>query len=305
MKIGAFNIETIEKVSEIEKYLKPYSSLINYRQLFMSKEWIQSYCSVYKPNKMVFVYSNNTKDYILFEKQGDAMCCLGDPLNDFNLYGLWDADELEEWLNIIEQTKKSAKERVLLTCITTPLCNHSFDTISLGLMTDLITSSELQISPKLKRLQRKYDASIQYERINAQSPLFSQLLDQLLFGRKVVLIEKAPKDNAFSLDERFAKLIKMLCSQPTMQKCVFIDYGKFNGIIVSIGLFFHRNSCALYYLRWCLHSSNSVSYGLLQDLWSIRQCALDGCLIVDFSRGDEPYKYRLGLKEYKLYNYVI
>ena len=305
MKIGAFNIETIERVSEIEKYLKPYSSLMNYRQLFMSKEWIQSYCSVYKPNKMVFVYNNNTKDYILFEKQGDTMCCLGDPLNDFNLCCLWDADELEEWLNIIEQTKESEKERVLLNCITTPLCNHSFDTMSLGLMTELKTSQTRRVSPKYKRMQKKHSDAIQYKRINAKSPRFNQLLDQLLIGRKVILSVRAPKDNSFSLDENFIAFIQNLCSQPSIQEFVFIDYGKVNDVIVSVVLFFLNHDSALYYLRWCMRSSNKISYGPLLDLWSINQCSISGFNIIDFSRGNDSYKYRLGFSDYKLYNYLI
>ena len=305
MREGVYNIETIDNVSVIERYLKPYCSLVNYRQLFMSKEWIKSYCTVYKPNKMVFVYNTYTQEYILFERQGSTLCCLGDPLNDFNLCNIREAHELEEWLHIIEQIKLGEQVSVHLNCVTSPLFKQSYNEVFWGLVADLMIHEEQQVSAKLKKLQRKYNNTIQYHRITPDNPNFVQLLDQLLFGRKIVLYTKAPDDNSFSLDENFVAFIRLLCTQPSLHESVFIDYGKEEDQIVSIGLYFRNHNFALFYLRWCLHLSTRVSYGLLQDLWSINQCKTSGYKVVDFSRGDEPYKYRLGLNEYKLYNYVI
>lgn len=305
MKIGDFNIVLIDKYFKIEKFLKPYSSLASYRQIFMSKEWIQSYCLIYKPKEMVFFYDIVTTNYLLFEKHGNILQCLGDPLNDFNMYGLWDANESEKWQNIIERIKEIENVSVFLNCVTVPLSHRPFNEMTWGLAVDLMTPTNLQISPKLRKLQLKYGNSIQYYRITSSNPDFNQILDYLLLGRQMVLSAKAPEDNCFSLGEHFVSFIRTLCLQPSMRECVYIDYGKVKDMIVSINLSFKNHDCALYYLVWCLHSSNKISYGLLQDMWSIHQCQLNGYRVVDFSRGDEPYKYRLGLNEYKLYNYVI
>ncbi len=305
MRIGVYSIETIDSVSEIERYLKPYCSLMNYRQLFMSKEWIKSYCIVYKPNKMVFVYNTYTQDYILFEKQGSTLCCLGDPLNDFNLCNIREAHELEEWLHIIEQIKAIDRTTITLNCVTTRLSNGSIDALTMGMMIDLIASQNRKISSKYKRMQKKYCDTIQYNRITPNNPIFTQVLDHLLIGRRMVLSAKAPDNNRYSLDERFTAFIQLLCSQHSLHDFVYIDYGIVGDSIVSIVLFFQNNNDALYYLRWCLRSSNKISYGPLLDLWSINQDFLKGYHIIDFSRGNDSYKYRLGFNEYKLYNYVI
>lgn len=303
--IDDYKIIITTRFSDIACFLRQYSSFMDYRQIFMSKEWIQSYCAIYRPTEIVFIRNNSTFEYIVFEKSGDRLFCLGDPLNDFNMSELLYEEEFKKWINILSTDEKVKAHNVVLNCLTTSIDNCASDMLFCGLKTNLVKSQCRKISPKYIKMQKRYGDTIIYNRISPRESNFCTVLNLLLSQRKVVLLKKADDNNRFSLDIRFDSFIRFLCAQHSIQENIFIDYGIVKERIVSIVLSFINNGGALYYLRWCLRTTNRISYGPLLDLWSINQCKLNGINIVDFSRGNDSYKYRLGFDEYNIYNYDI
>ncbi len=72
-----------------------------------------------------------------------------------------------------------------------------------------------------------------------------------------------------------------------------------------MSLNFIKDKNIICYLRAHIPSSNEVSYGLVLDYWSNSKNFCEGIEIIDLTRGNEPYKYRLGAVEYQLKNFVI
>lgn len=230
---------------------------------------------------------------------------MGDPLNDYNLVNSNIQYSHDYWVKIINLVKQSFQEKVLLNCLSMLIDDYSPTAKYGGLKTDVSLFYNQKISSKYKKMLERYGGIIKYNTVTPKDAHFNQILEDLLIGRNTILSAKAPDDNRFSLDDKFKSFIHELTNKPSISENLYIDYGQVDNKIVSIVLYFRNQDCALYYLRWCVRSSNKISYGPLLDIWSINKCFADGCRIIDFSRGGDSYKYRLGFKEYLLYNYIV
>lgn len=291
----------IKDISQIANSLKSYASFDDYRCLFISKEWILSYCQNYNPDEFLFVKSLQDDSYFVMEVCNDQIHFLGDPFNDYNYLEIPENDLCE----ILSFIQNLTKKRICINCFATPLpVVYKKSREDIGLKRVLHDNSSM-ISHKLTRMYNREKAQISFYRITPSDVLFSQLLYKLLSERIEVLKSKDIEGNDSSVNELFSKFIISLCFNCSIKDNVFIDYGMHRGQIVSIGLNFVNGSNVLYYLRWCNHVSNRYSFGLLHDIISLDTNRNVGYSITDFARGDEAYKYRLGLTEYYLYNYEL
>lgn len=301
--IGEYLIHlNLDDVIQFEDSLKSYRDLKDYRSLFLSKEWILAYCKIYNPKEFIFVKSlHNEMDYFVLEVTNDDVHFLGDPFNDYNYVNIPQNDLVEILLLIKSLTKK----RIIINCFPITLSiPYSSYRIDCGL--HWCSNGNLDvISSKVLRMYKREKSNVVFTRVEPSSEKFKKLLNKLLEERIKILKVKSIDGNDSSVNDTFSSFIKTLCSDSDISNNMHIDYGLCGDKIVSIGLNFRHGSNILYYLRWCYHASNRCSYGLIHDIENMQINRILGFRIIDFARGNESYKYRLGLIEYNLYNYEI
>lgn len=266
--------------------------------MFVSKEWLVAYNGTFLPKKMIFVKSLQNASYFVMEVTNTSTHFLGDPFNDYNRIEIPN-DDLVELFKFI---KSLVMNDISISCFANKL-----SILSKGYREDIglkwQTPDTPIVSSKLLRMYNREASKINFNRVRASDKIFAFLLERLLDSRIKNLRAKDLEGNDASVNEMFSIFIKSLCSNITLTNNVFIDYCCSEGEIVSIGLNFMHDTSVLYYLRWCCHGSNRCSYGLMHDIMSMRRNRSEGYRVIDYARGNEPYKYRLGLSEYNLFNY--
>lgn len=278
--------------------LMPYTCLKDYRDLFVSKEWLAAYYGTFLPEKMIFVKSLQNASYFVMEVTNMSTHFLGDPFNDYNRIEIPN-DDLVELFKFI---KSLVMNDICISCFTNKLSISSkVYREDIGLKWQ--SPDMVILSSKLLRMYNREASKINFNRVTPSDEIFTFLLDRLLDSRIKNLRAKDLEGNDASVNEMFSMFIKSLCGNITMINNVFIDYCCSEGEVVSIGLNFMHGKSILYYLRWCYHGSNRCSYGLVHDIMSMSKNRSEGYRVIDYARGNEPYKYRLGLSEYNLFNY--
>ena len=298
---NTYIISIIDNISLIERELQPYSHFDDYRSVFNSKEWILAYCKIYTPKEIIFVKATKTNIYFLLEIKDQEVHILGDPFNDYNLLFIPPNDFMGILYLLKSKTNKSIKINCLASPLPVRLQNYRKD---IGLKWHELEET-ICISPKLQKMYNRDKSKMLFFRVTPSDELFQSILSKLLLWRIDVLKTKNNEGNEDSINERFSRFITTLCLNESIKDNIFIDYGICGDEIVSIGFNFIHHKNILYYLRWCSHSSNRHSYGLLHDIMSMNLSLNMGYDNIDFARGNEAYKYRLGLVEYNLYNYEI
>ncbi|MCB0537135.1 MAG: GNAT family N-acetyltransferase [Bacteroidetes bacterium] len=298
-----------EHFSQVISNCSSFNKMQNYKSLFSSKEWIESYINIYQPSKVLLIKVNCIcGNYMVLEVKNEEILFLGDPFNDFNLFSNVIDCKNHNWLAPILFIKQYFNISIKLTNIETDYSlNFKATNLSKGLRKELDSSSRDKVSKKIIRMYRKGE-QISYERVTPENETtFFKLLDALLKQRIESLKDKESTiGNDFSLNQNFSNFINEVCHKQELKNNIFIDYSSLhNQELLAIGLYFHTNNKILYYLRCHFKETSKFSYGLMLDYWSITKSISNRSEVLDFARGNESYKYRLGSEEYNLIDYEI
>lgn len=311
-KIEQYSYDNIAKINGA---LLEYRDTIDYRNFFASKEWLLSFLELYKPKVNFLIRSNNGQNYFSLSVFNGELVFTGNPFNDFNsvltktgrdLYNFGEIikyfSELGykiKWNNLFElhllkALSEFGKIQVRATCLK---ITHATE----------IQGYDVLVSNKIRQMYEKFSDSLSFFRTFGNGIQNDPtILEDLLRLRQDKLLNQKKKEYNLSFENTFNEFIKKLSNFNSLEKNLFIDYctNKDGGEIVAASFNFIKDKKVICYLRAHAQSKNNISYGLILDYWSNRKNFNNGIQVIDLTRGDESYKYRLGAKEYKINNFA-
>ncbi len=300
-------------IKEIDLSLISFSELKNYKYLFSSKEWLSAYTDVYKPEKVLFILDKQiSSNYIVLAYQDRSLIFLGGSFNDFNGFFNTNLNQALYFKDLIKYCKKNNLKLQLNSLFEESAINYfnKFSIINKSTVSLRIKPVDGNFSKLIsKRIRKMYEQSgeLKFERqfLGCKTKQGGKLLNWLLDKRNNKLNTKKTKEFNLSFEEKFDNLILKFCFQNTLNQNVYIDYCMLNDILLACSLNFKHGQEALCYLRAHTESSNNVSYGLILDYWGALQNERENIKLLDLTRGNESYKYRLGAQEYYLQNLTV
>jgi len=312
LKIKQFNYKD---VGGIERLLYKYQGARDYKYLFSSKEWLLAFLEVYKPEQNFLVQSENSKNYFLLSKIDKELVFTGDPFNDFNGAFVFDEDKynLKEIVSYFSYLGYKLKWESLFG---SSFCQQLSKigkicegTIGLKITKDYdLQNYDDLISKRIRKMYNKLSENLLFFRIfgagiNHNLAIFRNLLST----RREKLLRKKRDNYNLSFEKEFELFIAKVISFPSIWSNVFVDYctDKKKEVILASSLNFIKDKKVICYLRSHSPESGSISYGLILDYWSNRKNFKEGIKVIDLTRGNELYKYRLGAREYKLSRFVM
>lgn len=302
-------------ITKIKDSLLEYRDTLDYRNIFASKEWLLSFLEIYRPKNNFLIQSINDGNYFSLSLFNNELIFTGDPFNDFNsvftknAIDLYDLPEIISyfleinhqirWSNLfeksfIEDLEKVGQTRDGVVCLKIDCYPEANDYDAL-------------VSNRIKKMYKKFSDSLSFHRIFAgEKEGFLSIIDNLLKMRQKKLLDRRQSEYNPSFENKFNAFITKLDSFDSLWKHLFIDYctDRNTGKITSLSLNFVKDKKIICYLRAHAKSENNISYGLILDYWSNKKNLELGVEVIDFTRGNESYKYRLGAVEYKLKNFV-
>lgn len=303
-----------EEIARLDDLLLEYRNTLDYQNIFSSKEWLLSFLAVYKPKINFIIQSNNRLNYFLVSVFNDEVVFTGDPFNDFNSVFIKAEDDFYNFAEIVKYFS-ALGYKVKLDNLFEPQLLELLSNI--GTVQDGVTCMKTVISEngqnyvaliskRIKQMYEKFSSELSFDRIFSNNEKFSPILADLLKMRQDKLLSHKKKECNLSFKDKFNEFITKLSGFDSLKENLFIDYcrSKDDGGIMALSLIFAKDKGAICYLRAHVKLNNQISYGLILDYWSNRKNINEGVEVMDFTRGDESYKYRLGAKEYKLKNFV-
>lgn len=306
-------------VDTVSQFLCEYRNTRDYRYLFSSKEWLLSFIEIYSPQKSFFVQSRDKHNYFSLSISDNQLFFTGDPFNDFNGIFVHDSNDIynsqeiigyftglgykASWLHLFEKRllsdlKKSAQGIVK---------ENSEVGLKITVNKDIESYNNI-VSKRILRMYQKLSDRFSFFRAFGDGVNNNHsLLETLLAQRRNKLLTKKSEEYNQSFEPKFNEFIKKLVSFPSLWENVFLDYciDKKTREIVALTSNFIKDKSVICYLRAHAQSANDISYGLILDYWSNAKNIHDGVEIIDLSRGNESYKYRLGASEYYLSSFDI
>ncbi len=306
--IYSYNKTNIDNVS---KFLIEYRDVHDYRHFFSSREWLKSFVDVYAPKENFFIQSKNTRNYFSLSAFDNQIVFTGDPFNDFNGVYIRGSDDAYDFKEIIEYLIHlgykikwaSLFEKNLLVELRTHR-KGILQEIGTGMKIPLhenIESYDYMISDRILKMYKKFFEHLSFSRaFGGEMNDNPHLLAILLSRRRKELLAKKSEEYNLSFEPKFDEFITRLVSYDSLWGNVFLDYcvDKERNEIVAMSLNFISGRDVMCYLRAHMPFANKVSYGLVLDYWSNTKNFHEKARTIDLTRGTEPYKYRLGAREY-------
>lgn len=302
-------------ITKIKDFVIEYRNTLDYRNIFTCKEWLFSYLEIYKPENNFLIRSSDNGNYFSLSVINNELIFTGDPFNDFNsaftknMVDLYDVPKIVnyflrmnyqvKWNNLFEEPFIGGLKRIGQICDGTTCLKIDAD---LG-----VRNYDILVSNRIRRMYERFADNLSFHRIFGDKiKTFPQFLNNLLKMRQNKLLSRKKDEYNPSFDDKFNKFINRLTKFDSLNRNLFIDYctNKSTGEVVSLSLNFVKDNRIICYLRGHAQSRNDISYGLILDYWSNKRNLELGAKIIDFTRGDESYKYRLGAREYKLKNFA-
>lgn len=299
----------------ISEFLLNYRSTLDYRHLFASKEWLLSFLEVYKPKRNFLIKSENSKNYFSLSEINNQLILTGDPFNDFNGVFVGDSKNQYDFKKII-QCFSELSYSIKWTNLFEPRFleelseNGELQEGVVGLK--ILRDEKYQeygnlVSSRIRRMYDRFSKDLVFYRIFGVDIKNNPItLKNLLSTRRGKLLDKRKEEYSLSFEEKFSEFITNVVSFNSIWRNVFIDYCiiRDTGVIVASSLNFLKDRNTICYLRAHVPSRNNISYGLILDYWSNSKNFHDDIEVIDLTRGDEYYKYRLGAIEYNLNNFI-
>lgn len=303
---------------KIEDHLLDYHATSDYRFLFSSKEWIRAYIEVYNPSESFLIFSKGGNNYFSLTIGLEGFVFTGAPFNDFNGFQISRSDDFFDFPEIITRLsgfhQKFIWEELFEKKQINSLFEHSVKrniwkepTVSLKI-TKNTSPFESVISKRILKNYNKFAGGVVFKRVNGNELSEQKHLLQMMFEyRQTKLLNQRLGENSPSLGHNFKLFIEKLLYSDTISENIIFDYcyDHRSGDHLAFSLSFLKDNKTICYLRAHAPSKNQVSFGLILDYWSITTNFKLGIDTIDLTRGNEPYKYRLGAKEYFLENLIF
>jgi len=261
---------------------------------------------------------------------GDVVRCMGDPLNDVNrvptrsghdedavlralVHGLWDLLKdhrssprvllLECWptcLPDLDDGWTSVEERRPLA---SPVLKFSGDFDSY--LKSLLPHVRRKLAQTLRRLYRampkiRLEIATKPPRILELGNAMLRLREQTL-GPRGLLSDCEPA----SREEPFRKLLAQVVNNGGPGQQAILGALVYEDQVIAGGLYFRWGSILMKYMQGWSLQHRQWSPGTVLDIEMIRDSLASGLEVLEFGRGDEDYKRRLGAQMHWLHNYAI
>lgn len=324
---------------------EPFLSIANFkdiRRIFGSKEWIYSYYSIFKPKEISLIKTEmkgKKKNIVLgFQKSSEnknILVPLGTPYNDYNfvlpktlkinrhdleiaalsilrqmedlrrskykihLDLLFDYDEI----NILKSFSENNNGLVIVESSTPGVRCVYENTLK---KPDIVEKSFSQ--KLLRRIKKQLSINkFTLKAINGQDPNYQRALQNLLLHRKINFLSQNKEDHVSAFTTKFEQFIKTLIKYPSVKPRTTIFELTLNKKYVASDLFFNYQNIFLCYLRTFNRKDFSkISPGMILS-YLIHKALTShmNCVIIDYTRGDELYKFRIGGKRTTLYRLIF
>jgi hypothetical protein len=299
----------------ISKFLLNYRDTVDYRYLFASKEWILSFLEIYKPQQNFLIQSKNGRNYFALSAFNSELVFTGDPFNDFNAVFTRDSEDQYDFKDIIKYFSDSGYKINWTNLFESGLLRGLSESSELkegvvGLKipnSGMTQSYDYLVSDRICRMYNRYSEGLEFCRIfGGDIKSNPNILKDLLSTRHNKLLERKKDEYNLSFDKEFGDFITRIVGFSSIWENVFIDYcaERNDGLVMAASLNFIKDKSTICYLRAHAESGSKISYGLILDYWSNSKNFNESVKIIDLTRGEESYKYRLGAIEYKLNNFV-
>jgi len=160
---------------------------------------------------------------------------------------------------------------------------------------ELPSKERHELERKLRRLQRV--AEPEMESLSSPEAMEAALDDFFLLHRA------SRPDKALFMTEAMARFFRRLVSAPeAMARLYFLRLGRER---VASVLCFAAGQSLLVYNSGYNPDYSHLAVGLLSKALLVAQAMAEGFRHLDFLRGDEPYKYALGARDWPVYRLVL
>lgn len=274
------------------------SQVKSYKDIFVSFQWAQAFLCIYNPENIQCITCKHVSVCYCLDKNMN-MVAVGDPFNDFN--AICNCSQFADSIEIISQEYNvsisnsylllSGKNTSKTNCYKTCLKNY-----------------EVKVSSRLYNQYVETEKKVVYHQISVSDPTFMENLSWLLKNRQNHLMENKTAELNNSFQDEFNDFIVKFCTLSSHSNAIQLEILKSvnSGAILAMNLNFYAPDGVMCYLRACSRGiSKTISYGLVLDVYSMSNAKHNKYPVYDLTRGDEPYKLRLGADKYTVYNQVI
>jgi hypothetical protein len=300
----------------LDGFLADYRDVSDYRYAFASREWIGSFIRSYRPEANFLVLSEKGKNYFSLSINGGKISFTGDPFNDFN--GAFPVDPNDEYdFDRIFRFFRGLGLEIDLTNVFEPdligalskHCEMKPETTGLKIVRNEETDDyDSLVSRRIRLMYERSRDDLEFSRIFGDGIKNNvSIMKDLLVMRQAKLLNKKMDEFNPSFEPRFNEFLLNLASLDSIRDNIFIDYcaKRSTGKAMASSFNFAKSGGTICYVRAHFRSEGGISYGLVLDYWGNKKSFDEGIRTIDLTRGNEPYKYRLGMSEYKLLNFSI
>jgi hypothetical protein len=323
-------IEFLKKKSDIKSaQFPPIGKMGDIRYLFGSKEWIKSFSSTFQVNKPIIIKIVGNRlansQYIGFQTSADEANILepiGTPYNDYNFLSLPDQSNKELIFSGLEELQsegykinidllfnknevssldefsksKEGKFKVKESQMPSVYCEY--------IEKDNDNKVDKKFSKKLlDRIKRQLvREKLTIKIINGSNLDFKRSLKRLLYHRKDNFFSQNKEDSISAFSTKFDRFVTALTNVKSIKPrcCIYELY--LNKKYAASDLYFYENSYFLAYLGSFNRKLSKLSPGMVLTYLIHRDLSeKHKNVIIDYTRGDEPYKFRIGGKNLILY----
>lgn len=326
-----FEVKFLKDLSNLKSvHFMSISNLDDIRYIFQSKEWVNSFVSTYGAKNFVTLSTRGDHPFCFglqkLSSNSNTLVPIGSPYNDYNhlssggctqinlvlsgleeLLGmgctinidlLFDTSEINELTKLIKYSHKKFKmERSQIPSV---YCEYLSGLNNEDLV-DQKFSKKLLGRIKRQIVRKKFTIKI----VSGTDANFSKSLQEILYRRKINFFSLSKKDTVSAFSPTFDKFMLALTGKAPVRTCCCIYELLCDGEYAASDLFFYKDDIYLCYLRTYNRKFSKLSPGMLLTYLSHLDLARKfKKIIIDYTRGDESYKFRIGGKYLTLYRLV-
>lgn len=290
-------INLINNKKQIKDLSSLFCSIRNAKELFNTQEWLVSFYEIYNIRDCINVSCNHASIFLVKNNLGDFVY-LGDPFNDFN-----ESCNCTEFVGYLKKILKENNNKIFLNNTKIKL-SENFNVTNLYKVN--LKKIENKISKKILKQYERLGKELKYLKIDNNDKRFNEYLNWLLDQRLDNLHENKTDEWNLSFEVNFNVFIKSFLEKIVGNKKVVIDVliRSDTKEIMSASLNFYIEDTAMCYLRGCIRD-RKYSFGMILDVYIMKNALLDKYKYYDLTRGDEFYKKRLGSEKYIQYNSIL
>lgn len=328
-------VEFLEELSDIISAPFPSIAKIgDIRYLFGSKEWIISFSSSFQVNRVVIIKLTGSKPLYplctglqIPTDDSNILGPIGTPYNDYNFLsppshqaeklmhiGLEELRDKGYKINIdllfnkeeadrfAELSKSDEKFGIKESQMPSVYCKYTEEDND-GEGVDRKFSKKLLEQVKKQLTLEKFTMKV----INASNPDFKRSFNNLLDHRRDNFFSQNKEDTVLAFSPKFDRFMKTLTDIKSIKPrcCIYELY--LNNKYAASDLYFYENSYFLAYLGSFNRALSKLSPGMVLTYLTHKDLVKKHKTVtIDYTRGDEPYKFRIGGKNltlYQLYSY--